>query len=65
LKDNQDRCKTSFTKRNDIWSCAASKYYGGLSLSGSKLKSFMRYGYGSSVLARALQFEKDIATLNL
>jgi len=25
----------------------------------------MRYGYGKSVLNRALQFEKDIATLNL
>lgn len=65
LKDNQDRCKTAFTKRNDIWSCAASKYYGGLSLRGSKLTNFMRYGYGSSVLKRALQFEKDIDTLNL
>jgi len=65
LKDNQDRCKTAFTKRNDIWSCAAAKYYGGLSLSGSRLTSSMRYGYGSSVLSRALQFEKDIATLSL
>ena len=65
LKDNQTRCKTSFTNRNQIWSCAAAKYYGGLSLSGSKLTSSMRYGYGASVLARALQFEKDIATLNL
>jgi len=65
LKDNQDRCKTAFTKRNDIWSCAASKYYGGLNLKGSTLTSYMRYGYGKSVLNRALQFEKDIATLNL
>jgi len=65
LKDNQTRCKTAFTKRNDIWSCSAAKYYGGLSLSGSKLSSSMRYGYGSSVLSRALQFEKDIATLSL
>ena len=65
LKDNQDRCKTAFTKKNDIWSCAASKYYGGLSLSGSKLRSSMNYGYGKSVLTRALQFEKDIATLSL
>lgn len=65
LKDNQDRCKTAFTRKNDIWACAASKYYGGLSLSGSRLTSFMYYGYGSSVLKRALQFEKDIATLNL
>ncbi len=65
LKDNQTRCKTAFTKRNEIWSCAAAKYYGGLSLAGTKLRSFMNYGYGSSVLKRALQFEKDIATLNL
>lgn len=65
LKDNQDRCKTAFYKKGDIWSCAAAKYYGGLSLSGTKLRSSMRYGYGSSVLNRALQFEKDIATLNL
>ncbi len=65
LKDNQDRCKTAFSKRNDIWSCAASKYYGGLSLKGSKLTNFMRYGYGASVLKRALQFEKDIETLTL
>jgi len=65
LKDNQTRCQTAFSKRNDIWSCSAAKYYGGLSLAGSKLSSSMRYGYGSSVLARALQFEKDIATLSL
>ena len=65
LKDNQDRCKTAFSKRNDIWACAASKYYGGLSLKGTKLRNFMSYGYGSSVLKRALQFEKDIDTLNL
>ena len=65
LKDNQTRCKTAFTKRNDIWSCSAAKYYGGLSLAGSKLSSSMRYGYGASVLTRALQFEKDIATLSL
>ena len=65
LKDNQTRCKTAFIKRNDLWSCSAAKYYGGLSLAGSKLSSSMRYGYGASVLSRALQFEKDIATLNL
>ena len=65
LKDNQDRCKTAFTKRSDIWACSASKYYGGLSLKGSKLTNFMYYGYGASVLKRALQFEKDIETLSL
>ena len=65
LKDNQDRCKTAFTKKNDVWACSASKYYGGLMLKGSKLTNFMYYGYGASVLARALQFEKDIETLSL
>lgn len=65
LKDNQDRCKTAFTKKGDIWSCAAAKYYGGLSLSGTRLRSYMSYGYGASVLKRALQFEKDIETLSL
>ena len=47
LKDNQTRCKTAFTKRNDIWSCSAAKYYGGLSLAGTKLSTSMKYGYGS------------------
>jgi peptidoglycan hydrolase CwlO-like protein len=65
LKDNQTRCKTAFTKKNDIWSCSAAKYYGGLSLAGTKLLNSMRYGYGHSVLLRALQFEKDIAMLSL
>ena len=65
LKDNQTRCKTAFSKRNDIWSCSAAKYYGGLGLAGTKLSNSMHYGYGASVLNRALQFEKDIATLNL
>jgi len=65
LKDNQTRCKTAFTKKNDLWSCSAAKYYGGLSLAGTKLSNSMRYGYGRSVLNRALQFEKDIETLSL
>ena len=65
LKDNQTRCKTAFTKKNDIWSCSAAKYYGGLNLKGSRLTSYMKYGYGASVLKRALQFEKDIETLSL
>lgn len=64
LKDNQDRCKTAFTKKNDIWACSASKYYGGLNLSGTRLRNYMYYGYGASVLKRALQFEKDIDTLS-
>ncbi|MEI7480064.1 MAG: hypothetical protein WCJ59_00350 [bacterium] len=64
LKDNQDRCKTAFTTKKDIWACAASKYYGGLGLSGSRLLSYMRTGYGAQVAKRALQFEKDIDLLD-
>ncbi len=67
LKDAQSVCDNSFSKTSDIWACAASKYYGGLSLKGSKLKSFMygTYGYGHQVAVRAAQFQKDIDTLNL
>lgn len=65
LRDNQNRCQTAFTKKSDLWSCSAAKYYGGLSLSGTKLRNSMNYGYGAAVLTRALQFEKDIATLSL
>jgi hypothetical protein len=65
LKDNQNRCITAFTKKNDIWACSASKYYGGLYLKGTRLTNYMYYGYGASVLKRALQFEKDIETLSL
>ncbi len=64
LRDNQDRCKTAFTKKSDIWACSASKYYGGLYLMGSRLTNYMYYGYGASVAKRALQFEKDIDLLN-
>ena len=64
LKDNQDRCKTAFTKKSDIWACSASKYYGGLLLMGTRLSNYMYYGYGASVAKRALQFEKDIDLLN-
>jgi len=64
LKDNQDRCKTAFTKKTDIWACSASKYYGGLFLAGTRLTNYMYYGYGSSVAKRAVQFEKDIDLLN-
>jgi peptidoglycan hydrolase CwlO-like protein len=64
LKDNQNRCKTAFTKKSDIWACSASKYYGGLYLMGSRLINYMYYGYGASVTKRALQFEKDIDLLN-
>jgi hypothetical protein len=62
LKDNMTRCQTAFTKTWDLNSCSAAKYYGGLSLSGSKLSSFMynKYGYGKQVADRAAQFQKDI-----
>jgi hypothetical protein len=66
LKDSQDICQTAFSKTFDIWACSASKYYGGLSLKGSRLLSFMRsrYGYGSQVAAAAVQFRKDIDLLD-
>jgi len=65
LKENQDVCKKSFSKKSDLWACSASKYYGGINLKGSKLTNFMYYGYGASVAKRAAQFEKDIDTLDL
>jgi peptidoglycan hydrolase CwlO-like protein len=67
LKDAQTRCKTAYSKISDIWACSAAKYYGGLTLKGSKLYSFMygTYGYGHQVAIRAAQFQKDIDTLNL
>ncbi len=67
LKDAQNICKNSFSKTSDIWACAASKYYGGLALKGTRLKSYMygTYGYGHQVAVRAAQFQNDINTLNL
>ncbi len=65
LKDAQTICKTAFSKQSDIWACAASKYYGGLALKGSRLTSYMYYGYGHQVAVRAGQFQNDINTLNL
>lgn len=65
LKDAQDRCIKSFSKKTDIWACSASKYYGGLALSGSRLTNYMYYGYGASVAKRAVQFQADIDTLDL
>ncbi len=67
LKDAQSICMNSYSKTSDIWACAASKYYGGLALKGSRLKSYMygTYGYGHQVAVRAAQFQNDIDTLNL
>ncbi len=67
LKDAQTICKTAFSRQSDLWACSASKYYGGLSLKGSRLSSYMygTYGYGHQVAVRAAQFQKDIDTLNL
>ncbi len=67
LKDAQDRCKTAFSAKSDIWACAASKYYGGLALKGTRLNSYMygKYGYGHQVAVRAAQFQNDINTLAL
>ncbi|MCX6717670.1 MAG: hypothetical protein NTU76_03285 [Candidatus Taylorbacteria bacterium] len=69
LKDNQDRCNTTFTKRNDIWACSAAKYYGGLMLKDRRLTNSMYglngdSGYGADVLRRALLIEKDIDIWN-
>jgi len=67
LKDAEDICRTAFSKTSDLWACSASKYYGGLTLKGSKLTNFMykKSGYGYQVAFRAAQFQKDIDTLNL
>ena len=67
LKDAQTRCKTAFYKEWDIWACAASKYYGGLALKGTRLTNYMYKGsgYGYQVAQRAVQFAKDIDTLSL
>ena len=66
LKDAQDICKNAFSKTFDLWACASSKYYGGLSLKGARLSSFMygKYGYGKQVAVRATQFRKDIDLLD-
>ncbi|MFZ2038425.1 MAG: hypothetical protein WAV11_00595 [Minisyncoccia bacterium] len=66
LKDAQTICKTAFSKTFDIWGCSASKYYGGLSLKGSRLTNFMysKFGYGYQVAVRATQFRKDIDLLD-
>ncbi|MFA6340707.1 MAG: hypothetical protein WCX27_00495 [Candidatus Paceibacterota bacterium] len=67
LKDAQTICRTAFSRTWDLWSCSAAKYYGGLSLKGSRLSSYMntKYGYGYQVAQRATQFQKDIDTLDL
>ncbi len=67
LKDAQNICQNSFSKQSDLWACAAAKYYGGLSLKGTRLNTYMysTYGYGHQVAVRAAQFQKDIDTLDL
>jgi len=66
IKDAQRICYGAFSKTSDVWACAASKYYGGLSLKGSTLSKYMynTYGYGHQVADRAAQFSKDIDLLN-
>lgn len=59
LKDNQTSCNATYTLKNNRWSCTAARYF-----AGAKYKSYMK-SYGASVLKRALEFEKYIATLSL
>ena len=66
LSDALARCKTAFSSTFELRACTAAKYYGGLSLSGSKLSRHMTptYSYGYKVASRAADFEKDIALLD-
>jgi hypothetical protein len=66
LSDAMSRCRAAFSSTFEIRACTAAKYYGGLSLSGSKLSRHMNptYSYGYKVAARAAEFEKDIAVLD-
>ncbi len=66
LSDALARCRTVFSSTFELRACTAAKYYGGLSLSGSKLSRHMNptYSYGYKVASRAAEFEKDIAVLD-
>lgn len=69
LSDARSRCSGSggFDSLFDIWSCSAAKYYAGLGATGSKLSKHMvsKWSYGYKVAERAMQFQKDIDTLDL
>ena len=66
LSDAIARCRTAFSSTFELRECTAAKYYGGLSLSGSRLSRHMNpsYSYGYKVASRASAFEKDIALLD-
>ncbi len=69
LSDARSRCAgpNGFSTQFEIWSCSAAKYYAGLGASGSKLAQHMtsKWSYGYQVAQRAVQFQKDIDTLDL
>jgi len=69
LSDARYRCSGSngFDSQFKIWSCSAAKYYAGLGASGSRLLRHMtsKWSYGYKVAQRAIQFQKDIDTLDL
>lgn len=69
LSDARARCSgpNGFDNQFEIWSCSAAKYYSGLGSSGSRLAKHMtsKWSYGYKVAQRAIQFQKDIDTLDL
>ncbi len=69
LSDARSKCSgpNGFRNKFKIWSCTAAKYYAGLSASGSVLARHMtsKWSYGYKVAKRAVQFQKDIDTLDL
>ncbi|MCG2695060.1 hypothetical protein L6261_03200 [Candidatus Parcubacteria bacterium] len=69
LSDARDMCAgpKGFDNQFEIWSCSAAKYYSGLGSTGSRLAQHMtsKWSYGYKVAERAIQFQKDIDTLDL
>lgn len=62
LSDSRSSCSNKFTTQFEIWSCSAARYYAG----GNYAKHmYSKYSYGYKVAERAMQFQKDIDTLDL
>ena len=62
LSDARASCSAKFTSQFEIWSCSAARYYAG----GNYAKHmYSKYSYGYKVAERAMQFQKDIDTLDL
>jgi hypothetical protein len=62
LSDARASCSAKFTSQFEIWSCSAARYYAG----GNYAKHmYSKYSYGYKVAERAIQFQKDIDTLDL